>query len=765
MSQKHGISRRKFLRLSAMAAGGVVLAACGGSTATNTPSASQPAASPTMGASPQPSPPGASPTAAMSPQPSPPGASPTPAASPSASATPGTSSGVPNVPYIATPVTYQGEYKEAPSLAELVKAGKLPPVEQRLPKNPYVVPHKWVQQGKYGGKIEMLNSSSDDWGTTHFIQESMYGHSPLRYLNDGLTIGPGLAESWESNEDATVWTFHFREGLKWSDGHPWTVDDILFWWEDMVLNDEIPEGPPDDMRSGKGTIGKMKKIDDYTLQLIFDAPAPVTPERLAAWVNRGIGPTWMAPKHYAKQFHKKYNPNVKKNWTEDFAFPWGKAVDFTANPDCPTMTGWKLKEYKKGQYSIWERNPYYWCIDKWGNQLPYIDNLIMRNILDPEVLKLKFTQGAADFVHGGFEPISPADYALLKQSEQKGDYQMIFWDSGSGTGSIFFFNHDYPDAKMRELIRNPKFKQALSHAYNREAVRKLVYLDTGEVTTGTLSPKGVNFNINDEGRKLYEQWRDSYLEYNPDKAKQILDEIGVVDKDGDGWREMPDGSKLVVYLDYQADTPQGGEHMRKNEQLAADWKAIGINAKLNPIPPTGWGDRWNSGKLMSTTTWEVGDNSILIYPGWVVPVEPAHWAPLHGAFFQVIGTPKQNQQKNINPWKRNPPRIGPFDKEFFEPVKTLWDLYNKARVEVDRMKRISLEWQIMKLHIEQGPFFLGVVANWPRVELVKNGLKNVPRREDLTLHGWVNPWIHPTPAVYDPETWYWENPEQHQMQS
>jgi peptide/nickel transport system substrate-binding protein len=654
----------------------------------------------------------------------------------------------------AAPAT-QGQYGEAPMLTERVQRGELPPVVQRLPENPYVVPHAWLTPGKYGGWMQWACTSADDWGTTHFIQESMYGHSPLRWLKDGLEIGPGLAERWETNEDTSVWTFYFRKGLKWSDGQPWTVDDILFWWEDEVQIPDLNELPPDEARSGKGTLMQMRKIDDYTLQLIFDAPAPLTADRLAMWVKRGIGPRWMDPKHYLAQFHPKYNPDVDRaTWVETFT----AKRDFATNPECPTMTGWMLESYTKGQNSVWVRNPYYWCVDQWGNQLPYIDGITQTNVQDAQVLRLRITSGQVDYVHGGFVPLTLADVSVLRQAEPRSRLEVRFWDSGSGTSSMYFFNYDYADPKMRALIREPKFRKALSHAYNRANVQKVVYFNTGELTTGTLSPKALEYNI-EGGRRVYEEWRDSALRYDPDYAKRLLDEIGVTDKNRDGWREMPDGSPLVITLDYPADQPPDSEHVRKNELLAKDWQAIGLNAKLNPVTPTTFGDQWAAGQILTTTAWEVGDGpNHLVYPQWLVPLERQRWAPLEGTFYAVRGTPKEREELDVDPYKRTPPRMAP---EAGGPIDRLWQIYDQTKVEPDVLKRIYMVWDMIKIHVQDGPFFSGTVANTPRLVLVKQGLRNVPRREDLALGGFVNPWIHPTPAVYDPEAYYWEDPAAH----
>ncbi|MDQ3854979.1 MAG: ABC transporter substrate-binding protein, partial [Chloroflexota bacterium] len=407
--------------------------------------------------------------------------------------------------------------------------------------------------------------------------------------------------------------------------------------------------------------------------------------------------------------------------------------------------------------------PYYWCVDKDGNQLPFIDTITYTTVQDPEVMKLSFQQGKVDFVLTSHTPITIADYAGLKQSEQRSGLEVRFWDSGSGSASAIFFNLDHKDEAMRKLVREAKFRQALSHAYNRKDVQKSVYYNTGELTTGTLSPKGYNFNINAEARRRYVEWRDSYVEYNPDKAKRMLDELGLKDRDGDGFREMPDGSKLTVTLDYHADAAR--EHVSKNNLLARDWKAVGINAKPNPVPPTAFSDRWTSGQLLTNSDWGIGDNNPLIYPGWVVPVSSEHWAPLHGQWFTLRGTPAEKQQLNVDPWKRQPPRIGPLDKQdFYQPAQRLWQLYDAARVETDTLQRTKLIWDIFRVHVQQGPYITGVVANFPRAVLVRRGLKNVPTSADLkkyALGGWTDPWIIPCPAVYDPETFYYEDPSAH----
>jgi peptide/nickel transport system substrate-binding protein len=744
VTNKHQFSRAQFLRLSAVAAASTVVAACS-STATTTSatqSASSTVAATTAAASTAASAAAASTSAASTQA--------TSAASTAAQAT------IANVTAAATGI---GKYQEAPMLAAMVKAGSLPPVEQRLPAVPYVVPHPWLTTGKYGGQIQTVCSDKSDWGTTHDLQESMYGHSILRWLRDGLAIGPGLAQSWESNADLSTWTLHFRTGLKWSDGQPWSTADIMFWWNDEVGNADLKIVPPDEAHSGKGTLMKMTAPDANTIVMAFDAPTPLTADRLAMWVKRGIGPIWMDPAHYMKQFHIKYNTKLDpKTWVANFT----AKQDFTMTPGSPTMTGWMLKTYNKGQNSVWTRNPYYWCVDKAGNQLPYLDGVTITNFQDPQVMRLNITQGKADYVHGGFTPLTLADVSILKQAQPQSNVAVDLWDGGDGTGSAWFFNYDYYEPKMRALIRTPKFLQALSHAANRANIQKVVYFDTGELTTGTMSPKALEFHI-DKGPQVYAGWRDSYLKYDPELAKQMLDSIGV--KMNGQYRTMPDGSPLTITLDYAADQDPNGSHVRKDELLVKDWQAIGLNAKLNPLTPASVAQQWAAGKVLTNADWGVGDGpNCLVYPQWLVPMENSRWAPLEGTFYSLLGTNQENVGVNASdPYQSTPPRM-PAEKG--GPIEQIWNLYNQTKVEPDQLKRSQLVWQIIKIHQTSGPFFSGTVANTPTLILVKEGLKNVPSRADLGpkngyQNGFTGPWIIPSPAVYDPETYYWDNPSQH----
>jgi peptide/nickel transport system substrate-binding protein len=697
------LNRRDFLRMSAVAAAGAVVAAC-----------AQQTAAPTQ-------PPAATATAVPE----------------------ATNTTIPTRAATNTPVPTPVEVKEPPVLSDMVKAGTLPSLDERLPQNPLVISMSWQTPGKYGGRQRTLHS----WlGGAQ--EESMYGNSPIRWVDDGLGVDQGWLEKWEHNEDKSEWTLYLRKGTKWSDGEPFTVDDILYWWEDMCLNPDQATNPPDEGLSGKGTLADFIKADDFTLVMSFDAPAPLTVDRLAMWVNSAIGPRWSAPRHYMEQFHPTYNSAVSDYVEHD------QMILFRQNPDCPTLSSWKCDAFETDVYDTWGRNAYYYCVDPDGNQLPYLDGIDETRFQDNEAGKAAILAGQADFEW--HQPFQLADVATLKANEGTTNLETRFIDTGSGTGSMFFFNQDYREDKYRELFRTPAFQRALSHAWDREEARKILYFNTGELTSGTLSPKAIEYQFNDEAKQRYAEWRDAWKEFDPEASKELLDSIDIVDTTGDGWRNFPDGSELLIRFDAPGD--EGTEHRTKNELLSKRWNEIGIKTMMNPIP-SGASEMWQAGEKMSNCAWEVGDGpNHLVYPQWLVPIWNERWAPMQGRMYSVRGTEKEGTETDVDPWERQPPRL---EAEPGGPVEQLWNFYDQSRVEPDTIARHHVVWDMMKVHVEHGPFFMGCVANMPRLLHVNKDMRNVPTRDDLATGGFGNPWITPHPAIWNTEIFYWENPEDH----
>ncbi len=573
--------------------------------------------------------------------------------------------------------------KEPPALEQLVKDGKLPPLKDRLPKVPLTLA-VLGGVGKYGGRLREFWPGT---GWSGHFQESQYGHSALRWIDDGLGIAPGMCDTWSANADNTVWTLHVREGLKWSDGKPCTVDDILFWWEDLNQQSDPshPDGVPDFGQDANGVLAKFEKKDATTLTITYGTPSPLTAKRLAMWVNGPIGPRWIAPKHYLSQFHPKYTPS-----NPDYKILNEKIVTFN-NPDLPVLNAWMLTKYEAGKSMTAERNPYYYAVDTAGNQLPYIDGQDWVATADRQVQLLLARQGSVD--HNHFNDFTIADIATLKDAQDAGGYDVILWDSGSGTGRMFFWNYDVADAKMRALYRTPKFKQAISFAMDRATIQKTVYYNTGQLTTGTMSPKAFEFNFNADAQAFGKKAFDIYAKYDPEKAKALLDEIGC--KVGaDGKRTYPDGSKFEFRVDLQADAIK--ETTDVLEICQKNWEAVGLNVIVNQVTPTAFGDDWEAGKLGFRTNWEVGDGpDHLLYPSWVVPNERERWAPMCGNLLRFSGTPTEKIDVDKSPWERKPARFIKTDKDYVgTPIEKIHQIYAKAIIETDEVKRASLVWDM-----------------------------------------------------------------------
>jgi len=636
------------------------------------------------------------------------------------------------------------EFNEAPQLAAKVEEGALPPVEERLPANPLLI-EPWEKVGKYGGTWNRL-STSEDWP---FVRMTMYGLSLVRWVKDGLGKAPGLLTSWEANEDKSSWTLHFREGIKWSDGEPFTADDVLFWWEDMVLDEGHSSAIPVWARSGGETM-EVVKLDDYTLRWDYAGPQPLLPGYLANWPNGGLGHYVVVPGHYLKQFHPKYNEEVKDYETMEEKQEWWR------NPDSPVLTAWNPVMEEAGKRLVLQRNPYYYAVDPAGNQLPYVDEVDVRFVTDPEVFKLKAAQGESDMhIHPG--TLNITDISLLKQNEQQHNFRTLMWTSGAGGETILYPNQNHPDPEKRELYRNHKFLMALSHAINREKIRKMVFYQQGELTTGTFSPNAIEYHRTEEGREIYKEWRDLAVEYDPEKSKRLLDELGVVDQDGDGWRDMPSGKELKLRIDFDSEAAMFD--IDSSEITKQDFRKVGLKTISNPVDGSKLGTMNTQATFDIRNSWECGDGpDHLVYPHWLVPVAPHRWAPLYGAWYQVQDTDKAGTELDKDPRDRRPPRKKPSEGS---PYRQLQKLYDKAIVAPTWQERDRLVREMVKVHIEHGPYMISMgPTKVPRVGVASNNFKNVPHQEELAQGGFVTPWIMAYPAITSTEQYYFENPEE-----
>ncbi len=618
-------------------------------------------------------------------------------------------------------------------LKVLVEAGELPPVEERLPAEPLVI-EPIHSIGQYGGT---WYSQAPPFGMFGFTRMSMYGHSPLRWVDDALDIAPNWIESWESNEDATVWTLNIREGIRWSDGVRFSGHDFLFWWEDMALDPEVSDPVPAMLTAG-GWPAEITLPDDYTIRIEFAEPAPLLPQQLAMWVNGGVGERLIVPAHHVTQFHPRHSDIYDSYETFE------SQVDWTQHIGTPVLTEWVLVEHAVGEYAKFERNPYYYAVDPEGNQLPYIDYRMVSFVMDYEVLLLRLMDGQSDFHMRPFLPLTVMNPLL--DSAEDGDYEVKLWASGSGTGPMYFPNWNHPDEAKKELYRAPDFLRALSFAVNRPRIQNTLYYGLGRLSTGTFSAKAVEYTRHPQGGEVLEDWIGSYVDFDPERAMSMLDGLGVIDQDGNGWRDMPNGDTLTLRIDY--DTSASGDHVQASEMIKADWEAVGLKVEMNPVDTAVFWGIQATASFDILNSWEVGDGpDHVVYPQWMVPIDGARWAPLYGSWYQQMHAGRAHDQDHMAPRDRTPPREQP---DLAGPVARLQALYDQIRVEPDQSVRDDLVLQMVRIHIDDGPFFIGTVSDLPRIVVHSNALKNVPHAEELAQGGFVNPWIVCYPAILNP---------------
>lgn len=583
-------------------------------------------------------------------------------------------------------------YAEAPELAEAVAKGDLPPVADRLPLEPIVIkPEEAI--GKYGGPMQMAitgqNEARNEVGS-YFTIEPLTIHSP-----QGEII-PNVATSWEWSDDYKTLQLHLREGIKWSDGVPFTADDIMFWWEDIVLNTDLTPTPHTLLTRG-GQLAELTKIDDYTIQFVFAEPYALFTTYLGSWGFPRTDPT-NNPKHYLSQFHTKYGDaaEIEKLMKEASFDTW---VDFfkqknsVDNPDRPTISAWIPQELPPQPVQVHKRNPYYWKVDSAGNQLPYISEIRHTRTADPEATLLKIIAGDLDFAGAGSTNLS-----LLADNKEAGDYRFAYADWMPNAFCNIMFNYNSPDPVKNALYNDVRFRRALSVAINRDEIIKLIY--KGGVFASQVAPlRGEPYHGESE---LFQ----SYTQFDPDLANQLLDEIGLTARDGEGFRLGADGNELLLII--YATTAWPAETAEVMEIVKGHWAEVGIKAIVTPEAGQLWGTRHNAGEHdLSSRGAHFGGGPVhptlnantFALSGWQWAPEWAKWLDTQGA-------------EGVEP---------PDD------VKRLREIREQILGEPDEAKRNELMQEVFQIQMDN-LWSIGIVVDDPKfgqLRVVKNRLRNV----------------------------------------
>ncbi|NLO82130.1 MAG: ABC transporter substrate-binding protein, partial [Clostridiales bacterium] len=498
----------------------------------------------------------------------------------------------------------ESEYslKEAPMLKELVDAGKLPPVEERLPVKEDIMIEQVVEEiGQYGGEWRLPWQGIDDkWRVGKFTEEPLF-----RFRQDGKGVEPNVAKGYEVNEDATEYTIYLRKGIKWSDGHPFTADDVIFYWEHMLIPEVFGKQLYDcyysvDPKTGDRARCDVIKVVDYTIKVKFKFPSPLFLERLA------IDNIWFfAPAHFYKNILPEF---VGEEKALEIAKEWGFAdLDqflqwigyyYWVWPERPTLRPWVAKNDPNSDRFIMERNPYYWKTDPQGNQLPYIDRIVCDR-MEPEHVLLEALAGNVDCY-----VMNSADFTLLKENEKKGDYRIITWPSANWATNMIQLNQTVEDPKLRALFQDIRFREALSIAVNRQEVCEIV-------TNGLTDPKQASVP---QGLPNYQEgWAEKWAEYDPDRANKLLDEIGLKWDNEHKFRTFSDGSELTLTI--YAMNPGPFEELLKKY-----YEAVGIRTVIKPVDQALYQEMKYGNKLTATTSETISLVKVAYRPDTVVPL-------------------------------------------------------------------------------------------------------------------------------------------------
>jgi peptide/nickel transport system substrate-binding protein len=592
-------------------------------------------------------------------------------------------------PLLFLPALALGQnFIEPPMLRLDVSTGRLPPTEKRLPQPPLVV--RLDQPGKHGGALHSLVGRSRD---TRLLV--VYGYARLVGYDRNLELAPDILESFEVQE-GRIFTLRLRKGHRWSDGHPFTAEDFRYYWEDVANNKELsPAGPPRDLLVD-GEPPKFEILSDTVLRYTWHKPNPHFLPRQA-----GASPLFIyRPAHYLKPLHKKYSEKVRKAEADGTAKRRWSAVHNRAdnlyesdNPDLPTLQPWMNTTRPPADRFVAVRNPYFHRVDERGQQLPYIDRFVLA-VADPKLIPAKTGAGEADLQA---RDVHFNNYTFLKQGEKQNGYRTLLWRPGKGSHFALFPNLNTKDPVWRQLLRDVRFRRALSLGIDRSLVNQVLYFGLAIESNNTVLPQSPLFR---------EAYRDRWARYDRKAAIQLLEEIGLK-KGRDGVRRLPDGRPLEIIVETAGEST---EHSDVLELIRETWREVGIKVFTKPSQREAWRNRIYSGETVMSV-WGGIENGLATpdtSPDELAPMSQTQlqW-PKFGQYFETGGKSGE-----------------PVDMPEVKELQRLYEVWMSA---TSRREREQAWHAMLALHAEQ-QFTIGVVSGVPQPVVARDTLMNVPER-------------------------------------
>lgn len=623
---------------------------------------------------------------------------------------------------------------QSPVLADLVKAGKLPPVHERTGPEPVVLQGVEGGSGTYGGTWHRVSPSTGDIFHVEYrlANPGLFRWSPL-----GYPIVPHLAVGMEESSDKREFVVHLRKGVRWSDGHPFTADDILFWWKYENNNSTVGNGLPIRWMVMAGGSTALEKLDEYTLRFRFQHPYGNFREILASYSQVMM--------RSAAHYWRRYHPDLA-----DPAFLAGELRALGAgsaralyndrlkrwdNPEAPRLWPWILREVPTGTTYVFVRNPYYFAVDSQGNQLPYIDRLQI-DVKSAQTMGIGFTNGEVSMQdrHVRYENYTDLMTRQLENGAAAG-FKVYHWYPASRSSWVLHPNLNrrvdpvHPDtAGKAKLLADKRFRQALSMALDRESIVKAEF--KGQVRPSQVEP-GPQSVFHHQGLA------NAFIAHDPARANALLDELGLTGRDLDGMRTLPDGSTLTLHLNYTAFTGLG-----PGQFVVDDWARVGIRAIPKEMQFALFYTKRDAVDFDFMIWSSESDMFPLIKPALFAPVDAeSYFAVKWGRWFSRGGLFDSEGLKDI-PGARGP--------SLDHPMRDAYHALGAAQAASSSDEQVRAFKKVLDIAADN-LWTINIANSPPVVVIVNNDLHNVPKN---ALYSGVNL----TPSNAGIETYYFGRP-------
>lgn len=610
------------------------------------------------------------------------------------------------VTYMALP-----EYHQSPALDQAVADGLLPPVEERLPAEPQVYLTSGMQDGigVYGdvwrgfsacptaGYNDMAGTTMGWFGIESYTSRysGLVKTGPLYRVDQDIEPMPNIAKSWEWSEDGMQLTMHLIEGAFWSDGAPFTADDVMFTWEGYVLDENVNAPRHIDAWTWNGEEATLEKVDDYTIMFTFPVSKP-----LDMWYNLAEDVFHVMPAHQLREHHPLWS-------TADPAPSYRDFADVLSPETLPlvTMGPWVITEYRTDELMIMRRNPYYWKVDEAGNQLPYLDEIQYRK--GPSGIGRDLCTIAGDCDHMNLENPSTFVEAMTQAQDDNASFEVSWGPETLGYAVRFNYAINFGiedearDVAVRELSRDLRFRQAMSYATDRDGIAQSIMRGPFlRGWAGGLYP----------GSPAFDRESVVYYPFDVASANALLDDIGLMDTNGDGIREWTEGPMAgqPVILQLRA-SQDAAETQSVAEALVNQWGAVGIQLNMRIM------DSATGTEIDTAGTWDLQVSRMgqeFALPFRNVPA----LAPITANGFN---SHREGSEARV---------LMPFEEE-------LIDIVEQYRSTFDEAERAQLMFEYNRIHTEN-VYDMGVFVGRYGLGLAKR-VQNVPNGTPVFMYQWV----------------------------